>query len=87
MKTENTFIRSFGSVLRIGAFVLLIALIPYTLFAGYWLYQALSSATAGPAGLLAYLLARLIGCIILTYALWRLLQTGLRLRKDNLPLR
>ena len=82
---EKTLIRSFGTVLQIGAFVLLIALIPYTLFAGYWLYQALSSGTAGPAGLLAYPLARIIGCIILTFALWRLRKTGARLRKGNPP--
>ena len=80
---EKAFIRSFGSVLQIGAFVLLLALIPYTVFAGYWLYQALSSETASPAGFLAYPLARFIGCIILIYALWRLRQTGLRLRKGN----
>ena len=83
---EKTLIRSFGTVLQIGAFVLLIALIPYTLFAGYWLYQGLSSATAGPAGFLAYPLARFIGCIILIYALWRLSKTGMRLRKGNTPL-
>lgn len=84
---EKAFIRSFGSVLQIGAVVLLLALIPYMLFAGYWLYLALSSGTAGPAGFLAYPLARFIGCIILIYALWRLGKTGMRLRKGNMPLK
>lgn len=77
--------KSFGSALQIGAFVLLLALIPYTLFAGFWLFLAVSSWTAGSASPLAYSTARFIACIILIYALWRLRQTGLRLRKSNPP--
>lgn len=79
--------KSLGSVLQLGCLVLLLGLIPYTLFAGYWLYLTVSSWTAGSAGPLAYSMARLTACIILIYALWRLQQTGLRLRKDNPPRR
>ena len=77
--------RSFGSILQIGALVALLALIPYTLFAGYRLYLAVSSWTAGSAGPLVYAMARVIACIILSYALWQLRKTGVRLRKDNPP--
>ena len=73
--------RSFGSVLQLGAVVLLLALIPYTLFAGFWLYLAVSSWTAGSPGPLVYAMARFIACVMLLYALWRLRQTGSRLRK------
>ena len=79
--------RSFGSVLQLGSLVLLLALIPYTLFAGCWLYLAVASWTASSAGSLVYSMARFIACIILIYALWRLRQTGLRLRKGSPPLR
>ena len=77
--------RSLGSLLQIGSLVLLLALIPYALFAGYQLYLTISSWTAGSAGPLVYAMARFIGCILLIYALWRLRQTGLRLRKGNSP--
>lgn len=79
------FMRFFGSVLRLGSLVLLLALIPYTLFAGFWLYRAVSLGTAGSAGSLVYSMARFIACILLIYALWRLRQTGLRLRKGSPP--
>jgi hypothetical protein len=79
--------RSFGSVLQLGSLVLLIALIPYTLLAGLWLYRLVSSGTAGSAGPLVYSMARFIACIILIYALWRLRQTALRLGKGDAPLR
>ena len=77
------FTKSFGSVLQVGSFVVLLGLIPYTLFAGFRLYLAVSSWTAGAAGPLVYSMARFIACIILIYALWRLRQTGLRLSKGN----
>ena len=77
--------RFFGSVLRLGSLVLLLALIPYTLFASFRLYLAVSSWTAGSAGPLVYAMARFIACMILIYALWRLRQTGLRLSKGNPP--
>jgi hypothetical protein len=75
--------RSFGSVLRLGSIVLLLALIPYALFAGFWLYAAAASWNGGPAGPLVYSTARFIGSIMLIYALWRLRQTGLRLRNGS----
>ena len=77
--------RSLGSLLQIGALAVLLALIPYTLFAGYRLYLAVSSWTPGSAGPLVYALARVIACVILIYALWQLRKTGLRLRKHNPP--
>ena len=82
-KVERAYLRSFGSVLQLGAVVLLLALIPYTLFAGFWLYIAVSSSTTGAAGPLVYSMARFIACVMLIYALWRLRQTGLRLRGEN----
>ena len=79
--------RSLGSLLQIGALVVLLALIPYTLFAGYKLYLVVSSWTAASAGPLVYAMARVIACVILIYALWHLRKTGLRLHKDNPPRR
>jgi len=79
--------KSFGSALRLGSVVLLVAVIPYTLFAGLSLYLAVSSWTAASAGPLVHAMARFVGCIMLIYALWRLGQTGSRLRKGNLPRR
>jgi uncharacterized membrane protein len=79
------YMRSIGSALQVGAVVILLALIPYTLFAGFRLYLAVSSWPAGSAGPLAYSVARFIACIMLIYALWRLRQTGIRLRKANPP--
>ena len=84
---NGTHIRSFGTVLQLGCFVLLLALIPYTLLAGFWLYLAVSSWTGGSASFLAYPLARFVACIILIYALWQLRKTGSRLRKGNPPAR
>jgi hypothetical protein len=75
--------RSFGSVLQLGSLVLLLALIPYTLFAGFRLYLAIASWTAGSSGPLAYSLARFIACVMLIYALWRLRETGSRLRNGK----
>jgi hypothetical protein len=77
--------KSFGSLLQIGSVVLLIALIPYSLYAGFGLYLAVSSWKGGSAGPLVYSMARFIGCILLIYALWRLRQTGSRLSKGNPP--
>jgi len=82
---HETFRQSFGSVLQLGCFVLLLALIPYTLFASVRLYRTAASWTGGEAGPLVYAMARVIACIILIYALWQLRKTGLRLRKDIPP--
>jgi hypothetical protein len=84
---DKKFIKAFGSALQLGSVVLLVALIPYTLFAGFSLYIVVSSWTAASAGPLVYAMARFVGCLMLIYALWRLRQTGLRLRKDNVPRR
>jgi len=77
--------RSFGSLLQIGALIVLLGLIPYSLFAGYKLYLVVSSWTAGSAGPFVYAMARVVACVILIYALWQLRKTGLRLRKHNPP--
>jgi len=80
---DKTLMKSFGSALQLGAVVLLVALIPYTLFAGFSLYTAVSSWATGSAGPLAYAMARFAGCIMLVYALFRVRQTGLRLRNGD----
>ena len=80
---HETFLKSFGSLIQIGSVVLLLALIPYSLFAGYRLYLAVSSWSAGTAGPLVYAIARFVGCFLLIYALWQLRKTGLRLRKGH----
>ena len=77
---RETYRQSFGATLQLICFVLLLCLIPYSLFAGYWLYIAVSSWTGGSIGLLVYPAARAIACVILIYALWKLRKTGLRLR-------
>jgi len=77
--------RSLGSLLQIGALIVLLGLTPYSLFAGYKLYLVASSWTAGSAGPLVHAMARVIACVILIYALWQLRKTGLRLHKDNPP--
>lgn len=73
--------RSLGSALQLGCFVLLLGLIPYSLFAGFHLYLAVTAWTGGSVDFLAYPFARVIACGILTYALWKLRKTGLRLRR------
>jgi len=85
--SRGTFMKSFGSVLQFGCFVVLLALIPYALFAGFWLYVAASSWTGSSAGPLVYAIARLTACVILIYALWQLRLTGLRLREHRPPRR
>jgi hypothetical protein len=77
------FLKSFGSLTRVACFVLLLALTPCTLYAGFQLYRAVSPWTGGSAGLLCYAVARFIACILLLFALWRLRQAGVRLREEN----
>jgi hypothetical protein len=79
--TRNTFLESLGSLTQIICLVLLLALVPYTLFAGFRLYHGVTSWAIGPAGPLVYSMARFIGCLLLIYALWRIRQAALRLRK------
>ena len=83
--SRETFQRSLGSALQLGCLILLLALIPYSVYAGFWVYQTSSSWTGGDAGPLVYAIARAIACVILIYALWQLRKTGLRLRKGVLP--
>jgi hypothetical protein len=82
---RETYAQSFGATLQLVCFVALLGLIPYSLFAGYWLYVAVSSSTGGSASLLVYPVARVVACVILVYALWKLRKTGLRLRRGRQP--
>jgi hypothetical protein len=82
---RETYTQSFGATLQLVTFVALLGLIPYSLFAGYSLYVAVSSSTSGSVNLLVYPIARAVACVILLYALWKLRKTGLRLRGGNLP--
>ena len=82
--SRETFQRSLGSALQLGCLILLLALIPYSVYAGFCVYQTTSTWT-GDAGSLVHAVARAIGCVILIYALWQLRKTGLRLRKGILP--
>jgi hypothetical protein len=79
--TRETYTQSFGATLQLVSFVALLGLIPYSLYAGYWLYVAVSSPTGGSVSLLVYPIARAVACVILLYALWKLRKTGLRLRQ------
>lgn len=82
---RETYTQSFGATLQLVTFVALLALVPYTLLAAYWLYAAVSSPASGSINLLVYPIARVIACVILTYALWKLRKTGLRLRSAGPP--
>ena len=77
--SRETFRQTLGSALQLVCFVALIALIPYSLYAGVLLYRIADAWTGGEAGPLVYALARVIACIILIYALWQLRKTGSRL--------
>jgi hypothetical protein len=81
--SRETFTKSFGTYLQLGCFVILLALIPYSLYSGVLLYRTAVSWTGGEAGPLVYATARVVACVILIYALWQLRKTGSRLRKDN----
>ena len=67
-----------------GALVALVGMVPYSAFAAYELYLAVSTFAGNPVGSLLYAIARFSGCIMLIYALWRLRQAGLRMRNANL---
>ena len=82
---RETYTQSFGATLQLVCFVALLGLIPYSLFAGYWLYVAASSPAGGSISLLIYPVARVVACAILVYALWKLRKTGLRLRNGHRP--
>lgn len=66
---------------QILALMSLAGLLPYSLLSGYEVFVAVSAATAGTsAGAVVYAIARLAGCVLLAYALWRLRQAAARLR-------
>ena len=80
---HKPFLKSFGSLTRIACFILLLALTPYTLYAGFQLYRAVSPWAGGSAGLLFYAVARFSACILLFYALWQLRKAAVRLYQEN----
>jgi hypothetical protein len=82
---RETFQQSVGSALQLACFVLLLGLVPYTLYAGILLYHTADSWRSGEAGPLVHALARVIACVILIYALWHLRKTGSRLREHRPP--
>ena len=63
--SRETFRQTLGSALQLTCFVLLVALIPYALYAGVLLYHVANSWMGGEAGPLVYALARVIACVIL----------------------
>jgi TRAP-type C4-dicarboxylate transport system permease small subunit len=72
----------FVDLVRLAALVILLGLVPYSMFAGYNVFIAASASSTGTsAGALVYAIARLGGCLLLVYALWRLRQAAARLRK------
>jgi hypothetical protein len=74
----------FVDLAQIVALVMLAGLVPYSLFAGYEAFVAVSASTTGTsAGAVVYAIARLAGCLLLVYALWRLRQAAVRLRKAD----
>jgi len=78
-------LQSFGSLTRFACSILLLALTPYTLYAGFQLYRAVFPWTGTNYGLLSYAAARLTACLLLVYALWRLRQAAVSLCRENAP--
>jgi hypothetical protein len=83
----ETYTQTFGAMLQLACFILLLALVPYSLYSGYWLYITISTWSGGSPGFLLYPMARAVACVILFYALWKLRKTGLRLRNAVPPIR
>lgn len=82
---RETYKQSFGATLQLVCFILLLALVPYSVYSGYWLYVTISTWNGGSFGFLLYPLTRAVACVILFYALWKLRKTGLRLRGTTSP--
>ena len=80
---RTTFFKSIGALVQTLALMGLIGLVPYTLFAAYSLYVAFSSMSGSAAGALVYSGARVAGCMLLFYALWRLRRAGARWRSGT----
>ena len=85
--SKAALLRSLGASVHTLAAVILVGLIPYTLFAGYGLFVAISATTGASIGELVYAAARFAACLLLAYALWRLRQAAARLRDGNPPVR
>jgi high-affinity Fe2+/Pb2+ permease len=81
--SRTTLLKSIGALVQTLALVGLVGLVPYTLFAAYGLYVALSSTNGSAAGPLVYSTARFAACMLLFYSLWRLRQAGMRWRNGN----
>jgi len=65
----GTLARWFVDLARLVALVILLGLVPYSLFAGYDVFVAASESSTGTsAGALVYAIARLGGCLLLVYA-------------------
>src|SRR5579859_1320588 len=65
----GTLARWFVDLARLVALVILLGLVPYSLFAGYDVFLAASESSKGTsAGALVYAIARLGGCLLLVYA-------------------
>ncbi len=84
-QSRLTLIRSVGALLQSGAGLFLVGMVPYTLYAGYQLYRALVPSPGIQAGPLVYPGARVLACLLLLYALWRLRQAGRRMRNLQRP--
>ena len=80
---KKAILKSIGGLVQTVALVILVGLIPYSVFAAYLLAVAVSSLTGNTVGPLIYCVARFVACLLLVYALWRLRQAGSRLRNDN----
>jgi len=80
---KKAILKSIGGLVQTVALVILVGLIPYSVFAAYLLAVAFSSLTGNTVGPLIYCVARFVACLLLVYALWRLRQAGSRLRNDN----
>lgn len=79
--SRESFAQSVGATLQLACVLLLLGLIPYSLFSAYGAYVAVTSWTGSATGFPAYPLARFVACVILIYALWQLRKTGARLSR------
>ena len=80
---KKAILKSIGGLVQTVALVILVGLIPYSVYAAYLLAVAVSSLTGNTVGPLIYCVTRFVACLLLVYALWRLRQAGSRLRNDN----
>lgn len=83
--TREMLTRSLGATLQLVCVILLIGLIPFSVYASTLLYRAAVAAPAAQAGTLVHAAARVVACAILAYALWQLRKTGARLAGSGVP--